>query len=271
MRETLGEITRSAVVENLRELRQFVKGACETAGLDPEITADLTLAADEVCSNIIEHGYEAGSAGPITLALDVDATEVALTITDRGKPFPPEAAPEPDLESGWETRQIGGLGWHLIRQVVDRYEYATDAEGGNHLKLYKQLAASEKRSIFKGVGMEVTVDQQDSVSIVKVAGSVDSLTAGDLSESLAKEIESGAHQVVMDMSAVDYTSSAGLRALLGAVKMARERGGDFRLAAVQKLVSRVLELSGFTSILKSYDHVEEAVASFGIPAEDQKE
>ena len=119
--------------------------------------------------------------------------------------------------------------------------------------------------------MEVTVDQQDTVTIVKVAGSVDSLTAGDLSESLAKEIERGAHQVVVDMSEVDYTSSAGLRALLGAVKLARQRGGDFRLAAVQGAVYRVLELSGFNSILKSYDQVEEAVASFGIPAEDQRE
>ena len=144
LRETLGEITRSAVLENLRELRHFVKGACKTAGLDPEITSDLMLAADEACSNIIEHGYEGRSAGPITLALDVDATEVGLTITDRGRPFPPEAAPEPDLESGWKTRGMGGLGWHLIRQFVDRYEYETDPEGGKHLRLYKQLAASDE-------------------------------------------------------------------------------------------------------------------------------
>jgi anti-sigma B factor antagonist len=59
-----------------------------------------------------------------------------------------------------------------------------------------------------------------------------------------------------------YTSSAGLRALLATVKDARSRGGDLRLAAVNPAVRKVLDLSGFTSILKVYDEVDEAVASY---------
>ena len=46
------------------------------------------------------------------------------------------------------------------------------------------------------------------------------------------------------------------------MKETRQRGGDLRLAAVQPDVRRVLELAGFTSILKVYANVEEAVASF---------
>jgi anti-sigma B factor antagonist len=61
---------------------------------------------------------------------------------------------------------------------------------------------------------------------------------------------------------VEYTSSAGLRALLATVKEARIKGGDLRLASVGGSVHRVLELSGFTSILKLYGDVDAAVASY---------
>ena len=55
---------------------------------------------------------------------------------------------------------------------------------------------------------------------------------------------------------------AGLRALLGAMKDARHAGGDFRLAAIRADVQRVLELSGFMSILKTFPDVDSALGSF---------
>ena len=61
---------------------------------------------------------------------------------------------------------------------------------------------------------------------------------------------------------VNYTSSAGLRSLLGTVKSCRQAGGDLRMAAVQPQVHRVLEISGFTSILNLFPDVDHAVASF---------
>jgi anti-sigma B factor antagonist len=65
------------------------------------------------------------------------------------------------------------------------------------------------------------------------------------------------------LSQVGYMSSAGLRALLAALKEARQQKGDFRLAAVQDNVRQVLEMSGFTGIFQVFATVEEAVASFG--------
>ena len=63
-------------------------------------------------------------------------------------------------------------------------------------------------------------------------------------------------------SGVKYTSSAGLRALLAVLRDARRGGGDLRLAAVDAPVLKILELSGFTAILKLYDDVDGAVASY---------
>ncbi len=111
--------------------------------------------------------------------------------------------------------------------------------------------------------MEVNVEQRGGTSVVRIAGSVDGLTSDALQAALHQQIEAGATRLVGDLSAVDYTSSAGLRALLGTLKLARQRGGDLRLAAVQPGVLRVLELSGFTSILKVFPDVDTAVESFG--------
>ncbi len=110
--------------------------------------------------------------------------------------------------------------------------------------------------------MEITVERRETVAIVSIAGSVDSLTAADLSAALRKELGDGRVRVVADLAGVEYTSSAGLRALLETVKEARRLGGDLRLAAVRPEVFRVLELSGFTNILKIYPDVAAAAASF---------
>jgi anti-sigma B factor antagonist len=110
--------------------------------------------------------------------------------------------------------------------------------------------------------MEITVMESGSVTVVAIRGSVDGLTAGALTDALAAQVRSGRHRIVGDFAAVDYISSAGLRAVLGALKDARQQGGDFRLAAIRPVVQRVLELSGFTSILKTFADLEGAVGSF---------
>lgn len=111
--------------------------------------------------------------------------------------------------------------------------------------------------------MEVTVHNHEHVTVVAISGSVDGLTAPGLAGTLGDQVRSGHIRLVADFTNVEYTSSAGLRALLATMKEARQSGGDFRLAAVRDDVHRVLELSGFTSILKLYADVETAVASYG--------
>lgn len=110
--------------------------------------------------------------------------------------------------------------------------------------------------------MEVTVENRGHVAVVSVSGSIDALTSPRLMEAFSEQIQAGHVNLVADFSAVDYTSSAGLRALLASLKDCRREGGDFRLAGVRDDVRRVLDLAGFTSILKHYPEVDQAVASF---------
>ena len=111
--------------------------------------------------------------------------------------------------------------------------------------------------------METSVDRRGDVITVHISGSVDGHTAEDLQHVFSSEVEAGHHNVVADFGAVDYTSSAGLRVLLATLKHTRSRGGDLRLAGLHPEVRKVLDLSGFTGILRVFATVDEAVASFG--------
>lgn len=110
------------------------------------------------------------------------------------------------------------------------------------------------------IGTEVV--DRGHVTVLRVVGSVDGATAPALLAAFRGAVGEGRTRIVGDFTGVDYTSSAGLRALLETVKETRQRGGDLRLASVQPDVRRVLDLAGFTGILKLYGDVEEAVASF---------
>ena len=116
--------------------------------------------------------------------------------------------------------------------------------------------------MMQGDGMEVEVSAEGKVTIVAIRGNVDGLTADALLRVFAERVTDGACCLVADCAALTYTSSAGLRSLLGAVKLARQQGGDLRLAAIQPQVLRVLDLSGFTSILKHFPDVPRAVDSY---------
>ena len=131
------EIAREARPENLQGIRDFIEEACRRAGVERSAAFDLKLAVDEACSNIVEHGYAGRAPGPIRVTFDADGDRVVVAIADRGRAFDPKDAAAPDLDSDWQHRRIGGLGWHLIRQSVDAMDYETNQESGNRLTLVK--------------------------------------------------------------------------------------------------------------------------------------
>lgn len=110
--------------------------------------------------------------------------------------------------------------------------------------------------------MDVTISEENSVLIVVVSGRVDSNTAPDLERDLKAAVEAAPARVAIDLAAVDYISSAGLRALVSVLRGARAHGGDVRLAALSPRVADVLKLAGLESIFAVYASREQAVASF---------
>ena len=85
------------------------------------------------------------------------------------------------------------------------------------------------------------------VTILECAGRLDVLTGPALD---AKIPESGI--LVLDLAELNYVSSAGLRSILQALKKLQLKGGSLRLSSLQPDVQRLLELSGFLSLVKSF-------------------
>jgi anti-anti-sigma factor len=110
--------------------------------------------------------------------------------------------------------------------------------------------------------MEAKATQQGAVTIVTVSGSVDPVTSRDLQTDFSAQLAQGRAKIVADFSQVTYMSSAGFRVLLGTLKECRAKGGDFVIAAPQRNIVQLIEMSGFNNFLKVFPSVQDAVTKF---------
>lgn len=109
--------------------------------------------------------------------------------------------------------------------------------------------------------MNVTTTQSDDAAVAAVSGRVDSANAKDFDQELSDIIEAGASRLVVDCGDLTYISSAGLRALLVAIKKTNAAGGGVAMCRVPAHIKEVLDVSGFTRLTKVFDTAEEAQAS----------
>ena len=110
--------------------------------------------------------------------------------------------------------------------------------------------------------MDVTISEMRRVTLVEVSGRVDSTNATQLGETLLSQIDAGRYQLVIDLSSVDYMSSAGLREMVSAVKKVRQFNGDLRIATPSDRVREVLDLAGLSAIFQIFPTQVDAVGSY---------
>ncbi len=135
-------------LENLSVISDFIGKAMRQVGAKEKSIAEVQLAADEACANIIMYAYS-GRKGIIKLGLELAGDDLIVTIRDRGKPFDPTSVPPPDLEADLNERRIGGLGMYFMRKVMDEVSYSFHPEEGNKLTMRKHLIANN--STLEGV------------------------------------------------------------------------------------------------------------------------
>ena len=110
--------------------------------------------------------------------------------------------------------------------------------------------------------MQISSRELKRVNVVTVNGRVDSAAAPELDKTLQDLLSNRRHQIVVELADVDYMSSAGLRALVSALKEAKKGGGDVVLARPSDRVREVVDLAGLAPVFAMYDDVVEAVGSF---------
>lgn len=115
----------------------WLEAMLRAAGVGKMVVHELRLAAEESLSNIIRHAYADTARHSIEVTVEIDGGEIQLVLRDDGRPFSPLAAPTPDLDAPVEQRPAGGLGIHLLRNLVDRADYRRENDT-NVLRLVKR-------------------------------------------------------------------------------------------------------------------------------------
>ena len=124
----------------LARLEAFADAFARGRGLPDDERIRLLLILEELFTNVVVHGYAPGSdKGSISVALGWSDGRWTIDLVDNGRPFDPLARAAPDLDAPGEERQIGGLGIHIVRSLVDEARYRRSGRR-NHLQLARQVS-----------------------------------------------------------------------------------------------------------------------------------
>jgi anti-sigma B factor antagonist len=105
----------------------------------------------------------------------------------------------------------------------------------------------------------LTSSQENGVVLIEIEGDIDAHTAPQLERTLNDLVAQGHNRLVLDVSQVDFISSAGLRAITFANRDVSQRGGQVRLCRLNAQTRRIFELAALDEWLKIYNTRQEAM------------
>lgn len=114
-------------------------------------------------------------------------------------------------------------------------------------------------------GIEININNVGThrdIVLLRVRGYVDTTTSPELQKTISRIMDKGRYQLLVDLSAVNYVSSAGWGVFVGEIRDLRENGGDIKIAHMTADVFEVFEILEFNQILTYYDSIEEAMFDF---------
>jgi len=240
---------------NIPLIIDFVAEAAQEAGLSDNESYHCQMAADEACTNVIEHAYGGDDRGDIELTCAVSPGRFVITIVDEGIPFDPEGIPEPDIPESLDKVKPGGIGLHLMRKLMDevRFEFLP---GKNVLTMVKN--ANNARPGAQGLQILVN-EERPGVWLVTPLGRLDSNASPRLEETLQRLLSEGVTRLAVDFHGVTYISSRGLKTLVSAWRAVRGKGGDLVLARLSGNVASVFDLVGFDQVFEMFDTLPDAL------------
>ncbi len=113
-----------------------------------------------------------------------------------------------------------------------------------------------------GIVVSVMSNTTTGVAVLKVSGYLDTTTASELESTFSEMVQRKEYKLVVDLSGVNYISSAGWGIFISEIKHIRSHGGDLKLAGMVGDVHEVFQLLEFNTILEAYDTTGDAVAAF---------
>jgi len=128
----------------LARLHAVVEEFCRQRAIHPDIAFKIDLALEELFTNIVRYGYNDHRPHEIVVRLKGGHDSVRISIEDDARHFNPLLAPAVDVNAPAAERRIGGLGIHLVRNLLDQVRYQRRPVG-NRLIMIKRLGKEEKQ------------------------------------------------------------------------------------------------------------------------------
>jgi anti-sigma regulatory factor (Ser/Thr protein kinase) len=130
------ELRVPALPDRLAMARDWVRGAARAAGCDEDGVANVVLAVNEACMNVIQHGYRFAPDREFLLRARRERDALVFELLDHAPPVQPETVVPRALD---EIRP-GGLGVHFIRSIMDEMKFEPAPDGySNLLRLVKKI------------------------------------------------------------------------------------------------------------------------------------
>jgi anti-anti-sigma factor len=182
---------------------------------------------------------------------------LTVRIVDYGRPFDPSGVPTPSFSGDVESLQPGGIGLHLMRQLMDDVRFSF---GPDQNQLIMEKRASEPSEDASG-GIPVRTPAP-GIGVVAPKGRLDASHSPALEYALAGLLEDGQRWLIIDFEDVSYISSRGLKTLITAWRGASESGGDLALCAMPARIQNVLDTVGFSQLFTIHRTCDDALADF---------
>ena len=128
-------------LSELKSLCRYLEDCGNVMKLPQKCLFEINLGLDELFTNIISYGFKDESEHQIKFSLAKDRNTLVVHVEDDGRPFNPLEAAGPEVSQDLDSINIGGLGIHLVKKMVDEIGYQR-AEGKNKLILKKCVAAA---------------------------------------------------------------------------------------------------------------------------------
>ncbi|MBO7083645.1 MAG: SpoIIE family protein phosphatase [Bacteroidales bacterium] len=126
-------------IQQIPQLADFVETIAHEKHLSQSLAMGINLALEEAVSNVILYAYPKETDGLVDVEAILRKESLEFIIVDSGVPFDPTAAPDVDTNLPAEERSIGGLGIHLVRELMDSVSYERK-DGKNYLRMIKKLS-----------------------------------------------------------------------------------------------------------------------------------
>ncbi|MCY4644642.1 MAG: ATP-binding protein [Bacteriovoracales bacterium] len=137
-KNALFHYTLNSFEKDFPSFGQNFKEFCLSQKLDPAKSVDMELSLEELIVNSFNHGNK---NGPVTIKAKVNEDGLEAILEDEAPPFNPLEDAPPPPKGELETRKVGGLGIHLVKNLNDRIEYSP-LKKGNRITLFKSIKAS---------------------------------------------------------------------------------------------------------------------------------